>query len=208
MIQSNFIWVSHLAMFDVRAMQGGDLRAALDGANGADYLWGRRGARIAADITRGLAYIHSTGVVHRCVRLLVALACPQKIGRLRALGTATAICSGSRADDGVPAAHMPRPEPYKATCSTLPIEVTAWGKGPLEGSKKTFNIANVRRRDLKSSNVLLTAEGVAKVADIGAAALMNAECVPCSASADGSHMKCSSDPRYESCWLVGWDLDT
>lgn len=47
-------------------LQGGDLRAALDGSNGVEYRWRARGARIAADITRGLAYIHSTGVIHRC----------------------------------------------------------------------------------------------------------------------------------------------
>jgi serine/threonine protein kinase len=47
-------------------VQGGDLRAALDGPQGAQYLWHGRGSGIAADIACGLAYIHITGVVHRC----------------------------------------------------------------------------------------------------------------------------------------------
>jgi serine/threonine protein kinase len=46
-------------------LQGGDLRAALDGPNASTYRWHARGARIAADVARGLAYIHSAGVVHR-----------------------------------------------------------------------------------------------------------------------------------------------
>lgn len=45
-------------------LQGGDLRAALDGSDARQYRWHARGARIAADIARGLAYIHSTGIVH------------------------------------------------------------------------------------------------------------------------------------------------
>ena len=49
-------------------LQGGDLRAALDGPHGAQYLWCNLGAGIAADIACGLAYIHTTGVVHRCVQ--------------------------------------------------------------------------------------------------------------------------------------------
>ena len=49
-------------------IQGGDLRAALDGPDGKQYLWRGRGAAIAADIACGLAYIHTTGVVHRCAR--------------------------------------------------------------------------------------------------------------------------------------------
>lgn len=48
-------------------VQGGDLRAALDGPQRGEYLWRKRGAGIAADIARGLAYIHTTGVVHRCI---------------------------------------------------------------------------------------------------------------------------------------------
>ena len=48
-------------------VQGGDLRAALDGPQGTQYMWHERGAGIAADIARGLAYIHTTGVVHRCI---------------------------------------------------------------------------------------------------------------------------------------------
>jgi hypothetical protein len=49
-------------------LQGGDLRAALDGPHGAQYLWRNLGAGIASDIACGLAYIHTTGVVHRCFR--------------------------------------------------------------------------------------------------------------------------------------------
>ena len=51
----------------VAPRQGGDLRAALDGPQGAQYLWHERGDGIAADIARGLAYIHTTGIVHRCI---------------------------------------------------------------------------------------------------------------------------------------------
>ena len=51
----------------MRPKQGGDLRSALDEPQGAQYLWHKRGAGIAADIARGLAYIHTTGVVHRCI---------------------------------------------------------------------------------------------------------------------------------------------
>ena len=46
--------------------QGGDLRAALDGPRGQEYSWHARGAHIAADVARGLAYIHSADVIHRC----------------------------------------------------------------------------------------------------------------------------------------------
>ena len=50
------------------ALQGGDLRAALDGPRREQCLWRNLGAGIAADIACGLAYIHTTGVVHRCCR--------------------------------------------------------------------------------------------------------------------------------------------
>lgn len=53
-------------MHETFSLQGGDLRAALDGPQKAQYLWHNRGARLAADIACGLAYIHTTGVVHRC----------------------------------------------------------------------------------------------------------------------------------------------
>ena len=46
-------------------LQGGDLRAALDGSSASMYRWHARGARVVADVARGLAYIHSAGVVHR-----------------------------------------------------------------------------------------------------------------------------------------------
>lgn len=55
----------HSVLLVMEYMAGGDLRAALDGPNGAQFLWHNRGARIAADIALGLAHIHSTGVVHR-----------------------------------------------------------------------------------------------------------------------------------------------
>jgi serine/threonine protein kinase len=62
-------------------LQGGNLRAALDGPQGARYKWHERGTGIAADIARGLAYIHTTGVVHRS-----DATCPDVIVRRLSMG--------------------------------------------------------------------------------------------------------------------------
>ena len=52
-------------------MEGGDLRRALDGLQQADFAWELRGKRVALDIARGLLFLHSSKVIHRCLALLL-----------------------------------------------------------------------------------------------------------------------------------------
>lgn len=47
-------------------MEGGDLRKALWKNENDEYAWERRGAQVALDIARGLHFLHSSGVIHRC----------------------------------------------------------------------------------------------------------------------------------------------
>lgn len=54
-----------------RYCAGGNLRRLLsDPLLGPPLLWRRRGRRIALDAARGLAFLHSCGVVHRQVILI------------------------------------------------------------------------------------------------------------------------------------------
>ena len=48
-------------------MQGGDLRKALARDSAGEYSWSNRGRQVAMDITRGLHFLHTSGVVHRRV---------------------------------------------------------------------------------------------------------------------------------------------
>jgi hypothetical protein len=47
-------------------MQGGDLRHALAADDDDEFRWDCRGCEVAIDIARGLHFLHSAGVVHRC----------------------------------------------------------------------------------------------------------------------------------------------
>lgn len=49
-------------------VQGGDLRQALTDSDEGVYAWGRHGKSVALDISRGLHFLHTSGVVHRCLR--------------------------------------------------------------------------------------------------------------------------------------------
>ena len=55
----------------VTFLQGENLHAALDGPQGAHYLWHNWGPAMVADIACGLVYIHTAGDVHRRPGLLV-----------------------------------------------------------------------------------------------------------------------------------------
>ena len=45
--------------------QGGDLHTALARDKSSEFSWHRAGRRVATDITRGLHFLHASGVVHR-----------------------------------------------------------------------------------------------------------------------------------------------
>jgi hypothetical protein len=47
-------------------LQGGDLRHALAADDDDEFRWDCRGREVAIDIARGLHFLHSAGVVHRC----------------------------------------------------------------------------------------------------------------------------------------------
>ena len=47
--------------------QGGDLRQLLTNSDEGVYAWGGQGKSVALDISRGLHFLHTSGVVHRCV---------------------------------------------------------------------------------------------------------------------------------------------
>ena len=49
------------------ALQGGDLRHALNWDDADELAWDKRGRGIMLDVARGLHFLHSTGVVHRQV---------------------------------------------------------------------------------------------------------------------------------------------
>ena len=46
-------------------VQGGDLRKALARDTKGEYAWSNRGRQVALDITRGLHFLHMSGVMHR-----------------------------------------------------------------------------------------------------------------------------------------------
>ena len=46
-------------------MEAGDLRRALWEDEGNDFAWHQRGQHVALDIAQGLAFLHSSGVIHR-----------------------------------------------------------------------------------------------------------------------------------------------
>ncbi len=46
--------------------QGGDLRQAFARDELDEYAWHDRGRQIALDIARGLHFLHTSGVIHRC----------------------------------------------------------------------------------------------------------------------------------------------
>ena len=56
----------------LQCKQGGDLQQALSNDLTGELDWHRRGRNIALDISRGLTFLHATGVVHRCSVLLSA----------------------------------------------------------------------------------------------------------------------------------------
>ena len=46
-------------------LQGADLRQAIAGDDLDEYGWYKRGRKVAMDITRGLHFLHTCGVIHR-----------------------------------------------------------------------------------------------------------------------------------------------
>jgi len=53
-------------MATVCGAQGGDLRQALTNSDEGVYAWAGHGKSVALDISRGLHFLHTSGVVHRC----------------------------------------------------------------------------------------------------------------------------------------------
>ncbi len=53
------------ALKPVLWQQGGDLMAALGSDKGRQMGWYNKGKSIAVDISRGLAFLHSSRVIHR-----------------------------------------------------------------------------------------------------------------------------------------------
>ena len=56
-------------------LQGGDLKQALIDDEVGLFEWGRKGKTVALDIARGLHFLHSCDVVHRCLGPTLLLRC-------------------------------------------------------------------------------------------------------------------------------------
>lgn len=64
-------------------MEGGDLRRALWKNEGNEFAWERRGQQVALDIARGLHFLHSSGVIHRCESRWFQVCCVFAVRRLK-----------------------------------------------------------------------------------------------------------------------------
>lgn len=53
------------AMLVMEYMAGGDLQRALQRDDAAEYSWERHGRQVATDVTRGLHFLHASGIIHR-----------------------------------------------------------------------------------------------------------------------------------------------
>jgi len=66
--------VASCGNYVVGCLQGGDLKQALIDDEVGLFEWGRKGKTVALDIARGLHFLHSCDVVHRCRRLTLTMA--------------------------------------------------------------------------------------------------------------------------------------
>lgn len=56
---------SSIMLLVAELMEGGDLRTALDRDTTGRFRWWQQGKSIAVDVARGVAFLHSSGVIHR-----------------------------------------------------------------------------------------------------------------------------------------------
>ena len=160
------------------------------------YSWAVNGKRIALDIARGLHFLHSKGVVHRwdsnfsymtpfpaplstCMRGLHFLHSKGVVQHVRLTWPHSSGCDGLRGACAYTGARWAS----ETGCLAVGYKTQAFqyyyggasggGAIPVSHQWTQWRLA-VHGRDLKTSNILLTGEGIAKISDVGLATAMTA----------------------------------